>query len=188
MKRREKKLLIALAFALFFTCLAFGQNTTTTNEGKEPRVALTEQAIAFDAYGNVALGGRLRATTLNGAPDAPIREARFVVENRSPLFYLFVSGVVTFYDATGVRCGQGVWNLDALAAGEAAEVDAPDLRVTCNAATWRIVATSLATRNGDRAVKPPEPTPTPIPSPSPTLVPTPAPVSKPSPTPSGNNL
>lgn len=146
-----------LALSLIFIALksvSFAQNTTPADAGKEPRVALGEQATAFDTTGTAVLGGRLRTIALNGTPDAPIRNARFIIENRSAYFYTYASGVVTFYDATGVRCGQGLWNLDALAPNEMAEVDTPDLRVTCAATVWRIVATSLITRNGSDIAKP----------------------------------
>lgn len=174
-----RRWLIALSL-IFVTayCASFAQNANTTDNGKESRVALGEQATAFDITGTVALGGRLRTIALNGTPDAPIRNARFVIENRSANSYTYASGVITFYDATGVRCGQGIWNLDALMPNEAAEIDAPDLRVTCAATTWRIVATSLITRFGNDIAKPngnaapAQPTPTPS---APTATPTPAP-------------
>ncbi|GAC1398930.1 MAG: hypothetical protein NVSMB56_13900 [Pyrinomonadaceae bacterium] len=182
-----KRSFVALGlFFVAFSCALFAQNTPPGNAndaGKEPRVALGEQATAFDTTGNVALGGRLRTTMLNGTPDAPVRNARFVIENRSANAYTFVSGVVTFYDSTGVRCGQGVWNLDALASNEAAELDTPDLRVTCAATTWRVVATSLITRGGNDIAKPNGNTApaqaTPPSSSAPATSPTPAPPQKP---------
>jgi hypothetical protein len=117
----------------------------------EPRVPLTEQATAFDAAGRTALGARLRTLALSGTLDAPVRNARIVIENRSGLFYTYVSGWATFYDGEGVRCGEGLWKLEALAPGEAAEADMPGLRITCAPATWRLVANNLLTRTGDVA-------------------------------------
>jgi hypothetical protein len=126
--------------------------------GGEPRVALTEAATALDASGRVALGGRLRTTSLAGTQDAPARNVLLVVENRSSFFYNYVSGSATFYDATGVRCGEGLWKVGTLAVGESAEVDTPGLRLTCTPTTWRIVAINLLTRSTDVA-KPDQPAP-----------------------------
>jgi hypothetical protein len=128
-----------------------------SNNG-EPRVALTEAATAFDALGSVALGARLRTTALAGTQDAPARNVLIVVENRSGLFYNYVSGSATFYDAGGVRCGEGLWKVGTLAVGESAEVDTPGLRLTCTPTTWRIVAINLLTRSTDVA-KPDQPAP-----------------------------
>jgi hypothetical protein len=124
----------------------------------EPRVVLTEAATAFDAAGRVALGGRLRTTTLAGTPDAPARNVLIAIENRSAFFYNYVSGTATFYGADGVRCGEGLWKVGTLAAGESAEVDTPGLRLTCTPTTWRIVAINLVTRSTDVA-KPDQPAP-----------------------------
>ncbi len=137
--------------------------TTATTSGEdarpsEPRVPLAERALAFDAAGRTALGGLLRTQQLAGTPDAPERNTRIVVENRSTLFYNYVSGWATFYGADGVRCGEGMWKLEALAPNESAEVDTPGLRLTCAPTTWRIVATNLVTRSGDTA-KPGQSTP-----------------------------
>jgi hypothetical protein len=124
----------------------------------EPRVALTEAATAFDALGRVALGARLRTTVLAGTQDAPARNVLIVVENRSSFFYNYVSGSATFYDANGVRCGEGLWKVGTLAVGESAEVDTPGLRLTCTPTTWRVVAINLLTRSTDVA-KPDQPAP-----------------------------
>lgn len=132
---------------------------TTAAAGSEPRVALTEATTAFDAGGRVALGGRLRTTALAGTQDAPTRNVLIAIENRSQFFYNYVSGSATFYDASGVRCGEGMWKVGALAVGEVAEVDTPGLRLTCTPTTWRIVAVNLLTRSTDVA-KPGEPAPT----------------------------
>ena len=112
----------------------------------EKRVPLTEAAVALDASGAPALEATLRTTALNGSPDTPVMNVRMIVRNRSTLAYAFVSGSVTFYDAAGVRCGEGVFKADALAVDESFETDSPGLRIRCEAATWRIVATTLLPR------------------------------------------
>ena len=60
--------------------------------------------------------------------------------------YAFVSGAVTFYDSAGVRCGEGVFKADALAVDESFETDAPGVRIRCEVATWRVVASNLIPR------------------------------------------
>ncbi|HEX8560988.1 MAG TPA: hypothetical protein VF668_23045 [Pyrinomonadaceae bacterium] len=117
----------------------------------EPRVPLAEAAVAYDVAGNEALGGRLRTQSLAGTTEAPVRNTRVVVENRSPVFYNYASGWATFYGEDGVRCGEGLWKLEAFAPRELVEVDTPGLRLTCAPATWRLVATTLLTRAGDIA-------------------------------------
>jgi hypothetical protein len=117
----------------------------------ELRVALNAQPVAFDAMGRPALGARLVTTTLQGTVDAPIKNARIVVENRGALFYTYVSGWATFYDGNGVRCGEGLFKVDALAANEAVETDMPGARITCTPVSWRIVATNLLTRTSETA-------------------------------------
>ena len=112
----------------------------------EKRVPLTEAAVAFDAGGAPALEATLRTTTLNGAPDAPVTNVRLIVKNRSTIAYAFVSGSVAFYDSAGVRCGEGVFKADALATDESFETDTPGLRIRCEAASWRVVATHLLPR------------------------------------------
>jgi len=112
----------------------------------EQRVALNQAAVALDGTGAPALEASLRTTVLNGAPETPVTNIRMVVKNRSTLPYAFVSGAVTFYDAGGVRCGEGVFKADSLAVDESFETDLPGLRIRCEAATWRIVATSLLPR------------------------------------------
>jgi hypothetical protein len=114
-------------------------------------VPLAQAAVAYDVAGNEALGGRLRTQALAGSPEAPVRNTRLVVENRSPVFYNYVAGWATFYGEDGVRCGEGLWKLEAFAPREQVEVDTPGLRLTCTPATWRIVATTLLTRTGDVA-------------------------------------
>jgi hypothetical protein len=126
----------------------------------EQPVALNSRPVAFDAKGRDALSARLLTTTLQGSTDSPVPNIRLVVENISPFFYEYVSGRVTFYDAGGVRCGEGLFKFDVLAPREQAETDTPGLRLSCAPATWRIVATNLLTRTSDTA-KPGEPTPGP---------------------------
>jgi hypothetical protein len=121
----------------------------------EQRAPLTQAAVAFDSSGAPALEATLRTTTLNGAPDAPVVNVRVVVRNVSSSFLTYVSGLVTFYDAAGVRCGEGLFKLDALAQNESAETDAPGLRITCTPSTWRIVASNLLPRTAEQTVLPP---------------------------------
>jgi hypothetical protein len=112
----------------------------------EKRVPLSEAAVALDAAGAPALEATLRTTALNGAPDTPVTNIRMVVRNRSTIPYSFVSGSVTFYDAAGVRCGEGVFKADALAIDESFETDTPGLRIRCEVASWRLIATNLLPR------------------------------------------
>ena len=125
--------------------------TTADVRPSESHVPLAQAAVAYDVAGNEALGGRLRTQALAGTPEAPVRNTRLVVENRSPVFYNYVAGWATFYGEDGVRCGEGLWKLEAFAPREQVEVDTPGLRLTCTPATWRIVATTLLTRTGDVA-------------------------------------
>jgi len=138
-----------MAVGLMIACsalLASAQETTMTGSLNEQRVALTQAAVAMDASGAPALEGTLRTTALSGAPETPVTNIRMVVKNRSTSPYAFVSGAVTFYDAAGVRCGEGVFKADALAVDESFETDLPGLRIRCEAATWRMIATNLLPR------------------------------------------
>ena len=126
------------------------QQTGTT----ELRVALAAQPVALDGLGRPALAARLVTTALSGLPDAPVRNARVIIENRSEFFYTYVSGWVTFYDGEGVRCGEGLFKLDALAPAESAETDLPGLRLKCTPVSWRVVATDLVIRTNDRVIAP----------------------------------
>ena len=45
-----------------------------------------------------------------------------------------------------MRCGEGVFKADALAADESFETDSPGLRIRCEATSWRVVATNLVPR------------------------------------------
>jgi len=125
--------------------------STSDVRPSEPHVPLAQAAVAYDVAGNEALGGRLRTQSLVGTPEAPVRNTRIVVENRSPVFYNYAAGWATFYGEDGVRCGEGLWKLEAFAPREQVEVDTPGLRLTCTPTTWRIVATTLLTRTGDVA-------------------------------------
>lgn len=139
-----RKLPMCMAVCALSVIAASAQQETT--RPTEERVSLTQAAIALDGAGTNALEATLRTTTLNGAPDAPVMNIRVVVKNTSSSFLTYVSGLVTFYDTGGVRCGEGLFKVDALAQNEAAETDAPGLRITCAPATWRIVATNLLPR------------------------------------------
>lgn len=134
------------------------QAAQAAQDPTERPVPLTQQAVALDARGAPALAARLGPTSLNGTPDSPVQDVQLIVENRSAFFYNYVSGWVTFYDAQGVRCGEGTFKIDALASGESAETDTPGLRITCAPGSWRIAATTLLTRTSDTA-KPNEPKP-----------------------------
>ena len=125
--------------------------STSDVRPSEAHVPLAQAAVAYDVAGNEALGGRLRTLSLAGTPEAPVRNTRIVVENRSPVFYNYAAGWATFYGEDGVRCGEGLWKLEAFAPREQVEVDTPGLRLTCTPTTWRIVATTLLTRTGDVA-------------------------------------
>ena len=138
--------IIAASFALLCSMLCVSAQETPVSGLNEKRVALTEAAVALDASGVPALEATLRTTALNGAPDTPVTNIRMVVRNRSAMSYAFVSGNATFYDAAGVRCGEGVFKADALAVDESFETDTPGIRIRCAVATWRVVASHLLPR------------------------------------------
>ena len=136
-----------LAVLLILLCSAWLANgQVPAAEVTEKRVPLNEAAVAVDATGAAALEANLKTTSLSGAPDAPVTNVRLAVKNVSTTAYALVSGVVTFYDAAGVRCGEGVFKADAVAANESFETDAPGLRIRCDAASWRMIATNLLPR------------------------------------------
>jgi hypothetical protein len=112
----------------------------------EKRVALNEKAVALDATGAAALEATLKTTALNGSEDSPVTNISLVIRNSSSIPYLFVSGLVTFYDGSGVRCGEGVFKAEALSIDEAFESDTPGIRIRCAPSTWRIVANNLIPR------------------------------------------
>jgi hypothetical protein len=138
--------IILLGAVLLVSCFCVAaQEPTAAQESPstEKRVPLNETAVAFDGRGVPALEATLKTTTLNGAEDSPVTNVRLVVKNSSSVSYVFVSGLVTFYDGAGVRCGEGLFKAAALSVGEAFETDTPGIRIRCAPATWRIVATNL---------------------------------------------
>jgi hypothetical protein len=149
-----KKFLFALTLIAVCAIIAVAQQPA------EQRAALNEAAIGFDAKGAPAIEGHLTTQVLNGSQDSPVTNVRIVIKNTSVNFYNYVSGWATFYDSAAVRCGEGLFKLDALAPQESSEVDTPGLRLTCSPASWRIMATNLLTRTVDVA-KPNEPPPPP---------------------------
>jgi hypothetical protein len=146
------RITLLVAVLLVSGLSAAAQGTT------EKRVALRETAVALDGTGAPALEATLKTTALNGAEDSPVTNIRFVVKNSSALSYIFVSGLVTFYDGAGVRCGEGLFKADALSVGEAFETDAPGIRIRCSPATWRIVATNLLPKVNPIAITAPSTT------------------------------
>ena len=112
----------------------------------EKAVPLTQAAVALDGSGAPALEANLKTTVLNGAVDSPVTNIRMVVRNASGISYAYLSGLVTFYDGAGVRCGEGLFKADAVAADESFETDTPGIRIRCAPATWRILATNLLPR------------------------------------------
>ena len=127
------------------------QQQADASGSNEARAPLTSPTTAFDARGNIALEGRLLTTMLNGAQDSPVTNVRLMIRNAGATYYTYLTGWATFYASDGVRCGAGLFKVDALAAGESAETDTPGLRLRCSPATWRIVATNLLTRSNDIA-------------------------------------
>ena len=136
------------AFALILMAAVSG---IAAAQQTESRVALSEAATAADTHGTAAIEARLETQVLSGADDSPVTNIKLVVKNVSAVFYTYVTGWATFYDSAGVRCGEGLFKVDALAVGESAATDAPGLRLRCSPATWRVVATNLLTRTGDIA-------------------------------------
>ena len=112
----------------------------------EQSVALTLSAVALDGRGTPAIEGTLRTTALDGAPDTPVTNIRLIIKNVGQLPYSYASGLVTFYDGSGVRCGEGIFKADELLANESVEVDTPGIRIRCSPTSWRIVATNLLPR------------------------------------------
>ena len=146
--------LATMLVVVLLTCLAVSAQETTA-DGNEKRVSLNEVAVAHDNDNVAALQGTLRTTSLNGSPESPVTNIRLIIKNTSGITYSFVSGVVTFYDSTGIRCGEGIFKADAVAVDESFETDSPGVRIRCEATQWRIVATHLLPRT------PPTPPPPP---------------------------
>ena len=140
-----KRIVMAFAAIGVLAGTALAQQTT------EQRFALTEAAVGFDVKGSPAIEGRLLTQVLNGSDESPMTNVKIAVKNVTPIFYAYVSGWATFYDANATRCGEGLFKLDALAPQESAEVDTPGLRLRCAPSTWRVVATNLVTRTVDIA-------------------------------------
>jgi hypothetical protein len=138
-----KRLLITVVFVTFWALPALAQQSESR--------ALTEVVTAPDASGAPAIEARLLTTMLNGAEDSPVTNVKLVIRNVSPNFYTYVTGWATFYDSSGVRCGEGLFKVDALAVNESAASDTPGLRLRCTPSTWRIAATNLLTRAADVA-------------------------------------
>jgi hypothetical protein len=133
---------ILIAAVLLAGCLVVSAQEPAA-ASSEKRVALSEKAVALDANGVPALEATLKTTALNGSVESPVTNISMVVRNSGNQTYIYVSGLVTFYDGSGVRCGEGVFKADALSVDEAFETDTPGIRVRCAPSTWRIVATSL---------------------------------------------
>jgi hypothetical protein len=112
----------------------------------EKHVPLTDTAVALDSGGASVLEATLKTTALAGTTDSPVTNIRLLVKNSSTVSFAFVSGLATFYDGAGVRCGEGVFKADALSVGESFETDTPGIRIRCAPTTWRIVATNLIPR------------------------------------------
>jgi hypothetical protein len=136
---------IAMFATLLLVSCSFvtAQETASSTEG---RVALAGTAVALDRSGVSALEATLKTTALNGSTDWPVTNIRLVVKNSGSVPYAFASGLVTFYDGAGVRCGEGIFKADALSVSEAFETDTPGIRIRCAPSTWRIVATNLVPR------------------------------------------
>src|SRR5437764_2842066 len=151
-----QRIAMIVATIAILTSIAYAQQTT------EQRSALTDAAVGLDVKGAPAIEGRLLTQVLNGSDESPVTNVKIAVKNVTPIFYNYISGWATFYDANATRCGEGLFKLDALAPQESAEVDTPGLRLRCAPSTWRVVATNLVTRTVDaakpaEAAQPPEP-------------------------------
>ena len=99
-------------------------------------MVLAQKAVALDGAGREALTASLLTSALQGTPEAPIKNARFIVENRSAVFYTYVSGTCTFYkEVCPLR--RRVVHHERARAGETAETDAPGLRLECTPSSGR---------------------------------------------------
>ena len=137
---------IAISGVVFLLGVLSVSAQQTPSPSSEQSVPLTQTAVALDGRGTPALEGTLRTTSLNGAPDTPVTNIRVVIKNVGPSPFSYVSGLVTFYDGSGVRCGEGIFKADEVLANESVETDAPGIRIRCTTANWRIVATNLLPR------------------------------------------
>ncbi len=113
----------SLLVAMILTTVCGGAGAA--QQPAEQRVGLNEAAPAFDAKGAPAIEARLSTTALNGSDDSPVTNVRLVVKNTGASFYTYVTGWATFYDSGAVRCGEGLFKIDALAPGESSETDTP---------------------------------------------------------------
>jgi len=138
-----KRFFVALILLNLCALTAFAQQSESR--------ALTEAVTANDALRSPAIEARLMTTMLSGAEDSPVTNVKLVIKNVSPNFYTYVTGWATFYDSAGVRCGEGLFKVDALAANESVGTDTPGLRLRCAPSTWRIAPTNLLTRSVDMA-------------------------------------
>jgi hypothetical protein len=136
---------LPIAFALSLLCAL----AATAQQPTEQRSGIAEAATATDTKGAAVLEARLLTTALNGSQDSPVMNTRVAIKNVSPNFYTYVSGLVTFYDANAVRCGEGMFKVEALAVNESAEADTPGLRLRCSPASWRVVASNLMMRSAE---------------------------------------
>ena len=137
------KTLLACALFMAGSLSAVAQPASASLERAVP---LTQTAVALDGSGASALEATLKTTSLNGAVDSPVTNIRMVVKNLRGISYAYISGLVTFYDSAGVRCGEGLFKADALAPDESFETDTPGIRIRCAPTTWRILATNLLPR------------------------------------------
>ncbi|HET6647204.1 MAG TPA: hypothetical protein VFH01_07740 [Pyrinomonadaceae bacterium] len=137
---------IAISGVVFLFGVLSVSAQQTPSPSSEQAVPLTQTAVALDGRGTPAVEGTLRTTSLNGAPDTPVTNIRVVIKNVSPSPFSYVSGLVTFYDGSGIRCGEGTFKADEVLANESVETDAPGIRIRCAPANWRIVATNLLPR------------------------------------------
>lgn len=137
--------MIAISSVLLLGVLSVSAQESARSS-QEQAVPLTQAAVAFDGRGTPALEGTLRNTALRGAPDTPVTNIWLVVRNVSALPYNYVSGLVTFYDGSGVRCGEGIFKADELLENESVEIDTPGIRIRCAPTGWRIVASNLLPR------------------------------------------
>lgn len=133
---------ILLGAVFVMSCLSLAAQETAAGS-PERRVALNEKAVAVDSGGAGILEATLKTTALNGSEESPVTNINLVVRNSSNVSYVFVSGLVTFYDASGVRCGEGLFKAESLSVDEAFETDTPGIRIRCAPSTWRIVANNL---------------------------------------------
>jgi len=136
---------ILIGAVFLMSCIGVVAQEPTAGSS-ERRVALSERAVALDASGTAVLEATLKTTALSGSEDSPVTNISLVVRNSSSVPYVFVSGLVTFYDGSGVRCGEGVFKAEALSVDEAFETDTPGIRIRCAPSTWRIVASNLIPR------------------------------------------